>query len=291
MKQATPWHAFLAVVVLMLSARAHAQDELLTIQLEEYGVEFRLPASFEPDEDYLITDKTVSHAYIGDASGDGFYDTEIYVRPLGDPLQQVLITRAMLGENRDHVSLLRWHWDGMVINGSRVIEFIDGEVYVTYNIMVPALPQAIVIGVAGLPETEESLELQARAILPTLKATTNWVKPGSRAPAPDNRRLKLTIVLAVAASGVLLSGLVYSLSWRRLPRGRFLLLAVIAWCAGAGNVAALAKGNGLWQGCARLTITFVGFTWLVFGIWDLFRRRPRKSDNPSDCLITEHVHD
>jgi len=273
-----------------------AQGGVQQIRLPEYGIEFEIPATFDFDEEFAAEDVDASHVYLGDTTGDGYYDTEINIRPIGEPMNQVMLTRSMLPPGSDHIEILRRRWNGLVINATRVTEVIEGEQYVYHNVLYPILPQGVGIGVGSVTESEEAVKQLSQSILESLVGQTNWVPGGAapaQAPSPTGAMSKaasewrMQVLVSAALGGVVLTGLIYSLWWRKFPRGVFFILAVVIFSIGRSG-ASTAQDQSLFVLLSNAVFMTMGLTGFAFGILDMFRRRkPKAPKNAPQPAVSE----
>lgn len=269
MKQFAPGFV-LSMLCLMLGWVTPALAEDQTIVIEEYGLEFQLPEVFD-SLGQLEEASEFSHSFAADLDDDGEYDRFLFIEPQGALLDRRIWSKSMLPAGSEAVELKRYQWNGFTINGSIVPEEFDGESHLTFNAVFPLIPQAVIFRVTGLAQDRDGLLALTHALVSSVQGETNWSQPQQVASQSGNEARRLALMV-IPLGGVVLTGLIYSLWWRRLPRGLFLGMAIVVFGIGhAGDIDF--RDQSLWFIYSKLTLIIMGLSGFIFGIWDLFRSR------------------
>jgi hypothetical protein len=167
--------AILAVLLALLTSTLRAGE---TVSHKQLGLRLTVPDGFVQTPDHV--QGKVIYAFQRPPKEGREVGTLILVSRLGGVLDRKKPDPQQIAAENPQVTFTTEKWKSFDVDVSRVPEQIGEVQTVTFNVLVPLMPEAIQIAVVDEARDEEELRGILRELLANLEGNSNWLTEEER---------------------------------------------------------------------------------------------------------------
>jgi hypothetical protein len=263
----------LALVAIAFSLASHL-NAAETIIDEANGFVLYLPPGFEPNPALADAAPDILHgAILGDPT-DEEPDIILFIEKMDGVMDRERLDPAQMPPGfRGRLFITQWQ--GFEVEAFEVPEQVGEVEFVTYNVQIPLVQNAIQVKLFGPGDQRAKLKVMLKGILAGLQGPSNWIPSAVPGSSTMNSGAYGMVLLGFAI--VLIIGGVVALFVisRTVPKGGVLAIAVGIYFAGAATSNVRLREMMMVSG----SLKFLGFVGIILGVVDLVRKRKTKIES------------